>query len=91
MVEQKPERIRAETAGGRPVPAGCTASQILDEGNTPFQDRTLFFDFQTRGVLVAIAVVPNLVPLSDQALAFQRKRLDRVAGNKPGRFDVVFR
>ena len=91
VVNQQPERIGAETTGGRSVPPRCTAGQVLNESNAPFQDRPLFVAFQACGVLVAIAVVPDLMTFLDQALAFLRKRLDCVARNEPSRFDVVFR
>src|SRR5712692_7787608 len=65
VVEQEPERMRAETSGGRPIPPGCATNQALDEDNTPFQDRPLFFEFQTRRVLVTIAVVPDLMTFID--------------------------
>ena len=40
---------------------------------------------------MAIAVVPDLMPFLDYALAFHRKRLNRMARYEPGRFDAIFR
>src|SRR5262249_8008233 len=91
VVEQQPERIGAETGGGRPVTPGGAAGQILNESNASFQDRALFFEFQACRILVAVAVVSDLMPVLNEALAFHRKRLDSVAGYEPSRFDVVLR
>jgi hypothetical protein len=91
VVDQELDRVRAEAAGGAAIALGRAAGEAFDEADPSFQDRALHFDLQPPGILVAVAVVADLVPVLHDTTTFRRECFDGVARHEPGRLDAVFR
>src|SRR5581483_9411396 len=87
--DQQTHRVWAEIGGGRTVADWRLARDATDTLAAAFQDATLFVRFDRRRILVAVPVVADLASGIGDTFYQVGKRIDRVAGNEPGRGHLI--
>ena len=86
---QQLDRALREAAGRAAVAARPDAGGGLDAADAALDHCHLLVAIELPRVLVAVAVVPDLVALGGDAPAHLGKRFDRVPGDEPGRADAA--